>query len=142
MDCNGVTTDGCECAGTMCCAGACQPVHSNGLAVFASYPMGTTTYELNCQALGTPGTASTYTQAMALAACGSWTGAISLCEVLTFGSGMNAQMMVCDFLGSAPDCTCWTFTGPGAGTVIENTTVSGGRYTCYGSTTLGADTWN
>ena len=54
--CNGQAGNGCECEGTGCCSGgSCQARHSNGLG--QSY--------FDCFALGTPGTASTYTATMA-----------------------------------------------------------------------------
>jgi hypothetical protein len=54
--------DGCECEGSDCCAGRCQPKHDNG--------WGGIYYD--CAALGVPGDATTYTEAMAMEAAKSW----------------------------------------------------------------------
>jgi hypothetical protein len=109
QDCNAAKapdTDGCECAGTGCCAGKCQTAHSNGKS--NSY--------YDCSASGT------YNQGQAAEACAALAGSSACssstvpCNCLLVLCGSQAQS-VC--ASSGGKCYCWQYAGPNAGTVQE-----------------------
>jgi hypothetical protein len=113
IDCNasvGRDTDGCECAGNGCCSGACQTVHSDGVA--ESF--------YDCAAL------DTYTQTEAMAACAAYTtahgGTSANCR-LSYANGESSSQksIVCSDNnvpnGSPIQCYCWSFLQTGLVTV-------------------------
>lgn len=115
-DCNGVAEDGCECAGFVCCAGACAPEHSNGLG--QSY--------YDCAPLGVPGSPASYSLQMATSARAAWeAGADStaLCGA--------AQAVVRE---GASACAVWVYTTSLAGHVYW-------AATCFCPTVFD-QTWN
>jgi hypothetical protein len=97
--------DGCECPTPICCSGACQPEHTNGLG---------DNYVLDCQALGTPGNALTYTQAMANAAAAAWSGATDPSP-----SPRSCPGNTCVERTSASECAIWCYTKSIAGYVVK-----------------------
>jgi hypothetical protein len=105
--CDGNAANGCECAGNICCGGACEPAHINGLG--QSFD--------SCVAAGVPGTASTYTQAMAVAARAAWpfagTDADAICGTGTVTTAVYRQ--------TATACAVWQFSKATAGHVNLNT---------------------
>jgi hypothetical protein len=95
-NCDGSKANGCECAGNICCSGACEPAHFNGLG--QSYD--------DCSPLGTPGTSSTYTHNMAMEARNAWTG-------VSTGDGdcycNNGSTVNCTYRMTATSCAVWEF---------------------------------
>ncbi|HEY6106690.1 MAG TPA: hypothetical protein VIV59_11945, partial [Anaeromyxobacteraceae bacterium] len=88
------------CAGNACCLGnTCQPLHSNGL--------GQTYYD--CAALGTPGTGTTYTAAMAVKAGEAWAPGSSANPAHPCGSGF------CNAVQANGQCAVWCYQGMLAG---------------------------
>jgi hypothetical protein len=75
---------------------------------------------------------------MAMDACAAYTGSAAQCGV----SSCGATNVVCNFTSPQPNCTCWTYNGAGAGTVIYNGTLSMGSYACFCANSVGATTWN
>jgi hypothetical protein len=124
--------NGCTASQT-CITGSCRCGHRNGSVA----PLGQTYIDCS-DPLGTPGTASTYNLNMATLACAAYTGNASQCGA----SACGAVNVVCDFTAPFPSCTCWTFSGLGAGTAIYSTTISMGQYTCSCALVAGANTWN
>jgi hypothetical protein len=106
-NCDGSIGNGCECAGNLCCGGACEPVHVNGLG--QSFD--------DCSAPGVPGTASTYTYALAVAARAAWpftgTDVDAIC-----GTGTNITAV---YRQTATTCAVWQFSKSIAGHVNLNT---------------------
>jgi cysteine-rich repeat protein len=104
-NCDGNPANGCECATTLCCAGACAVAgHQNGLGQL---------YD-SCDQFGTPGNPATYNLNMATAARNAWppngnngTGAC--------GAGNQAVSKT-----TASSCALWVYTGPFAGFVHLN----------------------
>jgi hypothetical protein len=94
-NCDGSAASGCECAGTICCSGACEPPHVNGLG--QSFH--------DCAPLGVPGTNSTYSYALASEARAAWPaiGADSDCIC---GSG---SATTCVSRQTATSCAVWEF---------------------------------
>src|SRR5947209_6394875 len=92
--------------GTGLCGVNPQTKHSNGLGQ----------YYFDCNALGSPGNASTYSQTMAVAAASAWApgGTIS---VVTCGTGFAVNAIENDFGGRA---AIWQFSGTVAGHVFLN----------------------
>jgi hypothetical protein len=92
--------DGCECAGSACCSGACQTAHTNGL--------GQNFYD--CVAL------DTYNVNQATEACNAHTGG-GTCAGFNSGTAMNTLMSVCkpatDPSGASGVCACWAYSGTG-----------------------------
>ncbi len=121
MDCNaasGANLDGCECAGTGCCAGACQTTHSNGLG--QSY--------FDCSPLGT------YSLTAAQAARAAWTGAGVDAQGACGSGGPSSPQ--CVSRQTATQCAVWCYTKSVAGHVnLSNTT----SCTCP---TTASPTWN
>jgi hypothetical protein len=88
-DCDGASANGCECAGSSCCAGGtCQVKHDNGVG--QSF--------LDCSAL------KTYDENQAMEACTAFTGDASQCHAISCG-GSTA---VCSD-GSTVACDCWMY---------------------------------
>ena len=127
MDCNasvGLDTDGCECASPSCCGTSCQTTHDNGV--------GQNFYD--CSPLGTPGTATTYTLAMANEARDAWpvAGAVSTgsCGTAPAATG------TCTCKLGAASATVWCYTGGLAGYVFQNSAAA------CGCPIIGDTTWN
>ena len=110
-DCDGNAANGCECGGNICCSGACEPAHINGLG--QSFD--------SCAPLGVPGSAATYTLAMATAARDAWPFAG------TDGSTTCTGGVPVVFRRTATSCAVWTYGKSDAGYVHLNTANS----TCY-----------
>jgi hypothetical protein len=112
-DCNQTAPnlDGCECSTPVCCGNGCQPTHLNGLGQ---------SYVDDCVPPGTPGTASTYTLAMATAArAASMPGTDS---TKSCGNGANAtNCLTRDFSGM---CATWCYEKSIAGRVVTAATCS------------------
>ncbi len=117
--------DGCECEGTTCCGNACATKHSNGLG--DSY--------FDCGALGTPGLATTYTQAMATAAATAWTPSGTVAGPGQCGNGGSASICMSKTTGDS--CAVWCYTKALAGRVRLTT----GSTACACPTTSDP-TWN
>jgi stigma-specific protein Stig1 len=100
VDCDqsGANTNGCECAGTGCCSGACQTAHSNGL--------GQTFYD--CTAAGT------YNLTQANEARAAWT--VAGTDTIAPGCGTGAVARQ-----AFDRCAVWVYSGGGAGHVYLNT---------------------
>ncbi len=100
QDCNAATghnTDGCECAGTGCCSGACQTPHMDGF--------GESFYDCF----------TTYSQNLAIDACRAHVGAAhaSYCQsgfYCTNQSDASVGDMVCSS-NSPTECDCWGYDG-------------------------------
>jgi hypothetical protein len=140
IDCNKASgdLDGCECTGTACCGTGgttCQPAHSNGPLASG---LGNTYYD--CMALGTPGTATTYSSMMAMEACVAHTGDPSKCSDGWSCTGPpNTAVCAQTAPPGAPvaNCDCWEYVGALAGHV----SIGDSTTTCYCS--VGTDpTWN
>jgi hypothetical protein len=102
-------TDGCECGGNICCSGACEPHHVNGLGQ---------SFE-DCAALGVPGSASTYSYTMATEARAAWSFAGSDNDC-TCGAP-NASCVSRSIGGASSGyCAVWTYTSATAGHVFLN----------------------
>jgi hypothetical protein len=103
--------DGCECEGDGCCSGGCQTKHNNGLGQ----------HWFDCNPLGTPGTASTYSVTMATAARNAWdqtgTDAAGRC-------GAGPSESACVTRQAAGECAVWCYTGPLAGYAARGATCS------------------
>jgi hypothetical protein len=112
QNCDGLTANGCECAGTGCCAnGACQDMHNNGIGQTFT----------DCVAPGT------YNQTQATEACAAFTGDASQCHVsTTCSSGVSA---VCSD-GNPSACNCWVFSGSGGNVAGKVRTNSQGSCDC------------
>jgi cysteine-rich repeat protein len=122
-NCDGNAANGCECASTSCCGLTCGSVHSNGLG--QSYG--------DCVPLGTPGSPSTYTLAMATSARGVWTGTGSDFNLVDYcGTNLTAVLRQ-----TANSCAVWVYTGSLAGYVRLNTA----NASCLCPST-NAPTWN
>jgi len=106
-DCDGDAGTGCECAGNLCCAGACEPPHTNGLG--QSFD--------SCEALGTPGVEATYSLSLATSARAAWPspGSDSSGDC---GSGGNASACIARATGTS--CAVWCYTKSLAGYVHLN----------------------
>lgn len=105
-NCNqsGANTGGCECATPGCCGSSCQVTHSNGVG--QNY--------FSCDPLGTPGTASTYTLAMAQGARAVWNAGSDSTGVC--GGSSNTVSRV-----TATQCAVWAYSGTLAGRVFIST---------------------
>jgi hypothetical protein len=98
QDCNAATghnTDGCECAGTACCSGACQTSHTDGF--------GESFYDCF----------TTFSQNLAIDACRAHVGAAhaSYCEsgfFCTNAADASVGDMVCSS-NSPTECDCWGY---------------------------------
>jgi hypothetical protein len=98
QDCNaasGHNTDGCECAGTACCSGACQTSHNDGF--------GDTFYDCF----------TTFSQNLAIDACRAHVGAAhaAYCQTgfyCTNASDASVGDMVCSS-NSPTECDCWGY---------------------------------
>ncbi|MBI2393521.1 MAG: hypothetical protein HYV09_28335 [Deltaproteobacteria bacterium] len=101
--------DGCECEGNACCGPSCQTKHPNGVGQFY----------FDCRALGTPGSPTTYTLAMAEAARAAWppsgTDGAGTC-------GVGAKAALCVSRQTASSCAVWCYTNTVAGYMYANTT--------------------
>jgi hypothetical protein len=119
-NCDGNAANGCECSGNICCSGACQPLHINGLGQ---------TWD-DCVALGVPGNAATYTHTMAVEARAAWpfSGSDSDCSC-TGG-------VTCVYRQTATSCAVWVYNKSAAGYVRLNTSSN----SCYCATTSTPDT--
>jgi hypothetical protein len=97
-------TNGCECAGTGCCAASCQVEHSNGV--------GQSFYD--CNPLGT------YTQSQAMSACAAYGGG----TCAAYACSGNAGFLVCAAAG-APNCVCWKYNAGNSGVTGKISTTCG-----------------
>jgi hypothetical protein len=115
QNCDAQDANGCECAGTGCCAGGCQTQHSNGVG--QSF--------FDCVAAGT------HTVAQATAACAAFTGDASQCHASTpCGSAVCSD-------GSTTACDCGFYGG------LDNGKVSSARAGSCSCNARGSDpTWN
>jgi hypothetical protein len=98
-DCNGSFGDGCECNGNICCSGACEPSHQNGIGQ---------PYD-DCAATGVPGNATTYSLTLAMEARAAWSAGTDVTG--TCGAGFFVSRT------SGGQCATWVYTGPTAGHV-------------------------
>jgi hypothetical protein len=109
LDCDGVSGNGCECSGTLCCSSACSPPHVNGLGQ---------TFD-DCAPLGVPGNAATYSLTLALKARAAWP--VSGVD----GSGVcNPGNMAAVSRQTATSCAVWVYEKANAGYVRLNTASS------------------
>lgn len=107
-NCDGnLRTNGCECAGAICCAGGCAPPHINGLGQSFA----------DCAPLGVPGNQATYSATLAAEARGAWpfSGTDS---TATCGSG--AQAASAAVRQTANSCAVWVYQKALAGYVRLN----------------------
>ncbi|HEX4826334.1 MAG TPA: hypothetical protein VFV19_18685 [Candidatus Polarisedimenticolaceae bacterium] len=96
MNCDGSATNGCECGGNLCCSGACEPAHFNGLG--QSFD--------DCAPLGTPGTGSTYTHTLAVEARAAWPFPAVIDDDCICGTGTTTT---CVYRQTATSCAVWEF---------------------------------
>jgi hypothetical protein len=107
-NCDGnALTNGCECAGNLCCGTACPPPHVNGLG--QSFD--------DCTALGVPGNPATYTVTLANEARAAWpfTG---INNAGTCGTGGNAA--AAQIRQTPSSCAVWVYQKTLAGFVHLN----------------------
>ena len=106
-NCDADPGNGCECAGNICCVGACAPPHVNGLG--QSFD--------DCAPQGVPGTPSTYSYTMAAKARAAWPfgglDADAICGTGTLVTAVYRQ--------TATTCAVWQFGKTTAGHVNLNT---------------------
>jgi hypothetical protein len=107
-NCDGnLLSNGCECAGNLCCVGGCAPPHINGLG--QSFD--------DCSPLGVPGNQATYSLSLATNARQAWpfggtdSGA-------TCGTGPNAAAAL--VRQTATSCAVWVYQKTLAGYVHLN----------------------
>ena len=119
-NCDGAIGDGCECAGNLCCSGACEPPHVNGVG----QPFD------DCAPLGVPGSEATYSKALAMKARAAWPFAGVDMDCTCTG---NAQ---CVYRKTATSCALWVYTKSASGHVALNVASN----TCF-CATVNDPTW-
>jgi len=111
-NCDGnLGTNGCECAGDTCCPGSCSTLHTNGLGQSFS----------DCQPLGVPGNAATYSAALASEARAAWPF-FGNDSTASCGTGPNAAFAA--IRQTASSCAVWVYQKTLAGYVHLNSASS------------------
>jgi hypothetical protein len=98
-DCNGLSSDGCECATVGCCSTACQTTHSNGL--------GQAFYD--CTLPGIPGNPSRYSQTLAVEAGQAWDSSVGFVGQCTYGVPLTPTNVWVVVSAAKNQCAVWLY---------------------------------
>ncbi len=102
-NCDGSNANGCECGGNICCSGACEPAHIDGLGQGFD----------DCSPLGVPGNNTNYTYTLATEARAAWPFTTIDDEDCVCGTGSTTT---CVWRATATQCAVWEFHNAVGGT--------------------------
>ncbi len=118
-NCDGNAGNGCECTGNICCSGACEPAHQNGLG--QGYD--------DCSPLGVPGTNSTYSYTLATEARNAWPMSSAGDADCICGTGSTTT---CVWRQTATSCAVWEFhSASGASSPAGHVNLNTANNNCY-----------